>query len=710
MTSTVSTELYRVKFRIAPPDTGHGHSANPLGVQAWVVGAPDPEYLKGDAESSISNRTGDLAKAIDDTLRTDPGGMDKHKPLKETKKKSLDALMEKSDAKALAAAAPSVHQDVSGARLAGPSADDAPAAEKANTIAAPRESGAAHGQADLRLLAGKDGSGASETLPDATGTAHGKQAQSPLLKRATNKATAKGLSNAASSHAHAAHTPFSTESIAIQLSLPPNEETLAFQAILHVHLIPDADACRLVTSTTSLDRYTGSVKADVLRVDYYRHARQTLGAGNILSDHKAHAEQRATLAATLLDETRFQADDLATISRVYFLTQISAARHAFLADLGVAARLIERLNPDAGKRHQDTLVVWPEEEPVRDDVPAACGEVWRLASKEQPDKYHAQPLWYERVDGWIAGKAKKLHRTIQKNSDSVALKLAFYAVCALGAVCIGLQIWAPYMGQPGASTSSRVFWSVVGAIWPACLVVVAAVFLFYALNLRPLQERAQEMLVEWRTHRFADLVASLGSANANVATSRVGIRWIWQGTPDGATRQEGVELLVPPVPETVLSRLDEQLHVKERLTSLERVLKAHDTQTAEKMHHIEESQAKVRRAITAGASGVFVGLVTSEVGEMVFRYLHVVGESDQNALLFWLTEQRNAIADAPVHTGTEAGAHGHSPREDYAHKFHHHELFAHSLLLTITLVFSLIAAAIAIRKPANEQGGGHGHH
>lgn len=718
-------EVYRIKYRIAHGDKAHTH--HPLEIEAWVVGGKKPDAKAEEEKPDIANRIGGVAKHenvvepedITAIRQTDTAAR-KDKTVKAIKADARKGALKPDDA-SKASLPEEETLDLQGLLSR---KEDPDAAAAVPEVRAERSLGRKQDKAfDADALSGD--SVKSETPAEAIQAAGvidmtGKLADTEgTLGRNGNRARKLGFKQEKETEAEHGHEmPLSTKPITIRLTPPEDEQDKDFQAILHVHLTPENAAPYLQIDATTLDVYKREGQGQVLRVDYYRPARHVLGVHDVFDYDSKHAgdKERAAAGALKLDDLSMQADDLAVMARVYFLTQISAARRAFLRDLRQAAQLYQQLEakPDHDSKKeqkQKRKERQKHKRELKEAQKAACRTVWQLNAEARDDKHAGKPSVRQYFENWGVLFMKFFAALfLALPVIRVACKLLIAVICLATILAALGFIWAPYLDLPTAAVPWRELRPVFGYITLTGAIIVGLIFLFFALNFRTLAERAGEMLIEWRTHRFADLVASLGSANANVAASRIGIKWARYHMDTASVKEESVELCVPWIPEGLLARFDEQLHVKERLTSLERVLKAHDTQTAEKMHHIEEDRARARRTVTAAASGIFVGLVTSEVGEMVLQYQHVAGSSDQNALLYWLVEQREAIAGQASHSAAEGAGHHSSPEHEYAHRFHHEELWAHSLLLTITLVFSLIAAWIAIRKPASEQAGGHGHH
>lgn len=398
-----------------------------------------------------------------------------------------------------------------------------------------------------------------------------------------------------------------------------------------------------------------------------------------------------------------QADDAAMIVRAFMLAKMATSR--------MGARTI--LEAQTGGLNELRLA------DARDGKQFAAPRVlaiWRtMEAQEEAEKHgHHAPAGHATGDGaagkefllptenWLAVRAKALHELIH------AHKTGLYAVMA-GMLGLALfWVWS----------SDLAIWSALGWLLTALFVAGGIVFLLYALNLKSLEHRIEEKLHERSTDKLNETMAELAQANANVAALNL-----------QPFQHNGV------VSELLLCKMDQALHLKERLTSIESVIKARATYLNASVQHIEKHRDRVRRSITAAGSGVFVGFFTYEVGESVMSYMHVAHHQDSGAMLYWLFANNERIKvkqqhAAPAHEETAAPIHAEAaapaPREtvaaphtvshgpaidqEFLNAYHQPELYAHSWLLTLTIVFSVITAWIAIRKPEAEQGGGHGHH
>ena len=256
-------------------------------------------------------------------------------------------------------------------------------------------------------------------------------------------------------------------------------------------------------------------------------------------------------------------------------------------------------------------------------------------------------------------------------------------------------------------------------LWPLkiMLVFLATFFALLALNFKDKEDRAQDQILEKTNKRLGEILSELTQTNANVASSNT--------HPQAAGY----------VPELLLRHFDEVLHTKEAVIGLEKVILARQRDVAVQVHHVKEHQERARRAATAAAGGIFTGFFTFEVGERVFKFMHLIHGQDERSMFFWLSTEaqqfsnpdlvnaqerlplelqetyKNCVQDGGKSCTTVQQTL--SPvqiREHFMKQYQHSEMHAYGLLLAITLVVSLIAAAIGWRKPAEEQAGGHGGH
>lgn len=409
-----------------------------------------------------------------------------------------------------------------------------------------------------------------------------------------------------------------------------------------------------------------------------------------------------------------QADDAAMILRAFMLAKIATSRMDARAILAAQTEGLEKQKAAAKAdglkfNAQHLLKIWRdfEEEDEKHHV-SACKE----SSEEHVHSTNGKRKLLL-LENWLARKAECLHDTVHDDKGWL------YVI-----VCLMLGLTLGWVWLPGLT-----YWSLLGWLLTVLSVVGGAVFLLYALNLKLLSNRILEKLHENSTEKLNHTMAELVQTNTNVAAMNL------------ATLPKNTY-----VSELLLCQMDQALHLKERLTSIEGVIKARATYLSGNVQHIEQHRDRVRRSITAAGSGVFVGFFTYEVGESVMSYMHVTHHQDQNSMLYWLfangerikVQQGHAAAlPAPVEAHEEHAAqagdshaapkvvesghkeavvashtvqHGPAIDPEFIQAYHDPEVFAHSVLLTLTIVFSVITAWIAIRKPEAEQSGGHGHH
>ncbi|KAB8045169.1 hypothetical protein [Janthinobacterium aquaticum] len=385
-----------------------------------------------------------------------------------------------------------------------------------------------------------------------------------------------------------------------------------------------------------------------------------------------------------------QADDAAMVLRAFMLAKMTTTRletrHILQEQTKGLAKL--RTAIDADKEHVFSSNMLKEWQRVED----AAEEHGK--SHNGPHKRYA--LMWEDV---FAQRATVLHDFVHRHK-----RWLYGSVFAMLVLTL-YWVWFPEFQ----------YWSELGKLLTFTSVAGGIVFLLYALNLKVLKTRIAEQLHKNTTKKLNKTMAGLIQTNANVAALNM------------APLQQDAY-----VSDLLLCKMDQALHLKERLTSIEKVIKARATYVGADALHIEQHRDRVRRSITAAGSGVFVGFFTYEVGESVMSYLHVTHHQDQNSMLYWLfangerikVKQGHALAlpeqaqAGDIHAAPHENAvtashtvqHGPAIDPEFIQAYHEPEVFAHSVLLTLTIVFSLITAWIAIRKPEAEQGGGHGHH
>lgn len=247
------------------------------------------------------------------------------------------------------------------------------------------------------------------------------------------------------------------------------------------------------------------------------------------------------------------------------------------------------------------------------------------------------------------------------------------------------------------------------------LVFLAICFVLLALNFKDKGDRAKNKVYEKTNRRLSDVLSELTQTNANVASLNIFPKPIGQAS------------------EMLLRHFDQVLHVKEAVTGLEKVILARQRDVAALVFRVKEHQEHARRAATAAAGGIFTGFFTFEVGERVFKFMHLIHGQDERSMFFWLTteagpfanpdlvnaqkgmppELKKALCDSKGMKDCKTVAQPFDSvllQEHFIKQYQQSEMHAYGVLLAITLVVSLIAAAIGWRKPAEEQAGVHGGH
>ncbi len=185
--------------------------------------------------------------------------------------------------------------------------------------------------------------------------------------------------------------------------------------------------------------------------------------------------------------------------------------------------------------------------------------------------------------------------------------------------------------------------------------------------------------------------------------------------------------------ELFLRKLDDELRVKESLVSVEKVILARKRDVDELTREFRAEQLRVRKALTSSVSGVGVGFLTYELGGAVKNFVLLTNQQHAVNFGFWLEAvvQHDSApkgdgdnssrswqpADADVSSlaamrrlspeAREAGnpetATVYSQLEKHFQTHYHRaELMSESVLLTVTLLVSLMAAWVGWRKSADE--------
>ena len=185
--------------------------------------------------------------------------------------------------------------------------------------------------------------------------------------------------------------------------------------------------------------------------------------------------------------------------------------------------------------------------------------------------------------------------------------------------------------------------------------------------------------------------------------------------------------------ELFLRKLDDELRVKESLVSVEKVILARKRDVDELTREFQAEQLRVRKALTSSVSGVGVGFLTYELGGAVKNFVLLTNQQHAVNFGFWLEAvvQHDSApkgdgdnssrswqpADADVSSlaamrrlspeAREAGnpetATVYSQLEKHFQTHYHRaELMSESVLLTVTLLVSLMAAWVGWRKSADE--------
>ena len=450
------------------------------------------------------------------------------------------------------------------------------------------------------------------------------------------------------------------------------------------------------------------------------------------------------------ESASLSAEDAAMIARVFLLAKISAARYEMRTTLADMASCRHRLE-DASNILKRGISGIEKKNANKNLEKLLCD----LQARENHRHTHTNKLSLRiRFEHFCAPYVTQFQNAMSAHKTVVMVATCLSVMLAL------VWAWWPYLFG-----YNHVGFSIIG--WWLFLVGVTGglVLLVSALNLKSLPIRIEELVNGGTIERLNSTLVSLVQTNANVAAINV-VPVPREGLPS----------------ELLLHEMDKTLHLKERLVSIEGVIKARESHLISNLRHLEEHRDRVRRNIIAAGSGVFVGFFTYEVGESIMEYLHVSHRQDAKAMLYWLiksdlkrpqvessmivnnistnslsyqidpakfdrnhwksasngrTKASGNAADAvksdtsqsisprlsslqPLKAQAGSTSAGTSTPLEVADKptfdrifldeFHRPELFAQSCLLTATIIISVLAAWITVRKPSAEKLSGHGHH
>jgi hypothetical protein len=294
-------------------------------------------------------------------------------------------------------------------------------------------------------------------------------------------------------------------------------------------------------------------------------------------------------------------NDAAMIVRVFMLTKIATARLEMRAALLDVATYRNKLVDEQKKI---------KESASSEEKKAARASLMKLLHQLETDEHggDAEPPRRISIEHQSAIVTQKAQHWIEHNKGRV------YLMSMMGFSLTMLWVWIPYVLGYHHAFSSWLGW-----ILFALFGIGGILFLLNALNLKSVDLRIEEKIHEETIERLNVTLASLVQTNANVAAINLHPR-----PPAGFPS------------ELLLHQMDDALHLKERLVSIEGVIKAREIHLASSVSHIEEHRDSVRRSIMAAGSGVFVGFFTYEVGESLMDYLHVTHQEDKSAMLYWL--------------------------------------------------------------------------
>lgn len=311
-----------------------------------------------------------------------------------------------------------------------------------------------------------------------------------------------------------------------------------------------------------------------------------------------------------------------------------------------------------------------------------------------------------------------LSRKLIQSAFGVASYCRIYWVLIVGLMIIILPFFLKSPIDPHSTVAT-----LAGCGHLIILTGVVLAFLGVSLNLRTMEDRVGEKIEETTADELDKILSGLTQSNASVAALNT---------------LPATEVCVP---ELLLREFDEKFRTKDAISSLEKVILARKRDLTMRISHIKEHQQRARRAATAAAGGVFTGFFTFEVGESVFKYHHFQHGTDDRSMFFWFSaeaghfgnpdlknenkvkpkevtdyfnackEKHGAMHSACMEIKKEL-TESHNGKFDayFKQQYHNPELVTYGILLIITLTVSLLAALIGWRKPAEEQGGGHGKH
>lgn len=239
------------------------------------------------------------------------------------------------------------------------------------------------------------------------------------------------------------------------------------------------------------------------------------------------------------------------------------------------------------------------------------------------------------------------------------------------------------------------------------LSALAVGLLIEGFNFQTLEDRLETLKHEKMEKGINELLARLNQFNTSVQVGNVHI----ENRSSKGENGENYTLLS----EQQIRQLDEQFGTHEAVKSLERTLQAHLKSVGENIQRIREENARARKITLAAGGAIFTGFFAYEVSESVMHFVHLKEHADTSSYANWLfTKNAGTLATEHGHAVTTDNTTTHASIEheqpDSYEAFHQHELVGTAIVLGITLLAVLAAVILAIRRPADEAGGGHEEH
>ena len=278
----------------------------------------------------------------------------------------------------------------------------------------------------------------------------------------------------------------------------------------------------------------------------------------------------------------------------------------------------------------------------------------------------------------------------------------FFAIIGVTLV-IGILtwIWWPIFFPKSVKVIAWLPWALFGLLVP-----LAVGFVLLVSNFKTLKDRVHEALASDLEAQLDALSSSL--AQTNLLAASVSVRYSQESNGDLIERS-----LSPVVPEHVLRHFDAQLHIKDTMASLDKVMRARRDRVQSRVGDIVAEQQRARRTATAAVGGMVAGFFAYQVGDSVLKYVLVQGrsqDSDPSPSLFTVPAQRDNLGGPQVTKAAPGKTVQSALPSEVKLKIStdtldQNELLGHAWLLTITLLISLLAGWVGWRKPTEELNG-----